>query len=223
MNTKINFITILLVFALASCKKENTFTDYKYAYEPNTLTCDNLDTKLYNEALYSFEADILSFYGKNNPNYNQLQAYNQFIREGIYGRANLEGIISKHSTKVFEALKNDKNLWISQNGSTGLNYKSPFLDCISKNMSDKSLKTTFNALISTNSMSPKLFGAPLLTNYRFVQNDKYLATYVALDLYYSKFFDIDFAKINFDKPDSPVDFNNVPQQPVEDPHAGHNH
>ena len=223
MKTKINFIALLLLFALVSCKNEKTFTDYQFADEPNTLICDHLDTKLYNEALYSFEADILSFYRKDNPNYNLIQAYSQFIREGIYGRANYEGVISKHTIQVFEALKNETNLWVSNSGATSLNYKSPFVDCIAINMSDKSLKTTFNALISTNSMSPKLFGAPLLSSYRFVENDKYLATYVALDLYYSNLFNIDFTKINFDKPDSPVDFNNVPQQPVSDAHAGHNH
>ena len=40
---------------------------------------------------------------------------------------------------------------------------------------------------------------------------------MAFDLYYAKFFDIDFSKINFDRPETPVDFNNVPQQPINGP------
>ena len=50
--------------------------------------------------------------------------------------------------------------------------------------------------------------------------------YIALDLFYAKMFDVDFTKVNFDKPEEPVDFNKLPsvdQKPVVDPHAGHNH
>ena len=49
--------------------------------------------------------------------------------------------------------------------------------------------------------------------YRNALNDKYLALYIALDLYYSKLFDIDFSKVNLDKPEQKVDFNKVPKAP----------
>ena len=90
-----------------------------------------------------------------------------------------------------------------------LENNSSIIKCISSNIIDKNLKTTFNALISTNSMTPKLFGTPLMTKYRNLINDKYLATYVALDLYYAKLFDVNLADINFNKP-QPLDFNVVP-------------
>ena len=54
------------MFSLSSCKKETTFTDFKFSDKPATLACENLNIKLYNEALYSFEDDILNFYQRND-------------------------------------------------------------------------------------------------------------------------------------------------------------
>jgi hypothetical protein len=50
-----------------------------------------------------------------------------------------------------------------------------------------------------------------MTKYNSALNDKYLATYIALDLFYAKLFDIDLSAINFDKPE-PLDFNVIPQK-----------
>lgn len=223
MTSKNNFIAFLLVLTLVSCKKENTFTDYKYADKPVVLNCENFDSKLYHEALYAFEQDILDFYSKRNPKNSLIQAYNLFIREAVSGRATYENIISKHTVQVFEALKSESNLWSMDTNANHLNYNNSFVNCISNNMHDKDLKATFNALVSTNSMNSKLFGAPLMSNYRSVLQDKYLAAYIAFDLYYAKLFDIDFTKINLDTPETKVDFNSITEQPVADPHAGHNH
>ena len=79
------------------------------------------------------------------------------------------------------------------------------MHCISQNIANPDLKTTFNALLSTNSMSPRLFGAPLVSSYSLALNDKYLAAYVAFDLFYAKLFDVDFTQPLSKKPK--VDFN----------------
>ena len=79
------------------------------------------------------------------------------------------------------------------------------MDCIAQNITNPDLKTTLNALLSTNSMNPKLFGAPLSTNYSLTLSDKYLAAYVAFDLFYAKLFDVDFSKVEKEK--QKVDFN----------------
>lgn len=223
MNTKLAFFSFLLVFILFSCKKENTFTNYKFADKPDTIVCDGLNNALFKEALYSLEDDLLVFHQKTNPKTSLTQAYSQFIRLSIYGRLKYEDIVSEHTLSVFEALKNESDLWDANNTKSHLNYNSAIIQCISKNIKDEHLKTTFNALLSTNSMSPKLFGSPLMNKYRNALNDKYLATYIALDLFYAKLFDIDFSKVNLEKPEQKVDFNKVPQTPQPDPHAGHNH
>jgi hypothetical protein len=223
MYTKLTLFSFLLLLFIFSCKKENTFTDYKFSDKPETITCEGLNNALFKEALYSLEDDLLNFYQKTNPKTSLTQAYSQFLRLSIYGRLKHEDIISEHTLSVFKALKNESDLWDTNNTKSYLNYNSAIIQCISNNIKDEALKTTFNALLSTNSMSPKLFGSPLINKYRNALNDKYLATYMALDLFYAKLFDIDFTKINLDKPEQKVDFNKVPQTPESDPHAGHNH
>jgi hypothetical protein len=203
MKTKIYITTFLLVFTLISCKKENTLSEYKYADKPMVLPCDNLNSKLYNEALYSFEDDILNFYGKDKK--NLLSSYSQFLRFAIYGRVKYQDIVSEHTLKVFDALKNDTDLWDLNSAKSHLNYSSKLMDCISKNIKNKDLKTTLNALLTTNSMSPELYGAPVLASYSLALNDKALASYVAFDMYYAKLFDVDLTQVGKEKPK--VDFN----------------
>ncbi|WP_223551704.1 hypothetical protein [Aestuariivivens sp. NBU2969] len=196
MNSKLNLITFLFVLTLLGCKKEQSFTDFEFTDKGIVLNCETLDTKLYNEALFAFESDVVNFYGKNNPNPNQLRAYSQFVRDAIYNRAKYTEMVSPHTAKVFQALKNDNDLWDANNPKSHLNYNSTFFNCIANNIQNKDLKTTLNALVSTNSMSPKLFGAPLSSQYSLAIRDKYLAAYIAFDLFYAKLFDVDLSSIS---------------------------
>ena len=220
-------LVITLAVSLVSCKKENTFTDYKYADKPIVITCEGINSKLYQEALYTFEDDLLNYYKKSSPSTTLVKSYSQLIRTSLYGKPKFEEIISAHTIKVFEALKKEDKLWDANNSKSHLNYNSIIVGCISNNILDKALKTTFNALVTTNSMSPKLFGSPLMSKYIKTSNDKYLATYIALDLFYAKLFDIDLSKINFDKKEPLADFDvtlpGTETQIETDPHAGHNH
>jgi hypothetical protein len=207
MNLKIILLSLLLAVTFFSCKKENTFSDYKYADKPAVFKCDGLNNKLYDEALYSFEDDISKFYGKNNSDPSLISAYSKFIRTSLFGNLKYEEIISEHTFNVLEALKKEKELWDTNSSVSRLNYKSAFVNCIASNVNQKDLKTTLNALLSTNSMNSKLFGPLLMAKYRNVMVDKHLASYVAFDLYYAKLYDIDLTNIDFDKPESNLDFN----------------
>ncbi|MEW4925134.1 hypothetical protein [Algibacter sp. 2305UL17-15] len=225
MNLKFNLITLLVVITLFSCKnevKEKTLNDYKFTEKGTVLNCDNFDVKLLNEALFSFEEDIIKFYGKNNPNI--ARAYNQFISNAIYGRAKFEDIASPHTVKIFEVLKSKEDLWHPNSATSKLNYNSPVFSCIANNIADKDLKTTLNALVSTNSMSPKLFGPAIQSNYSAAIKDKYLSAYLAFDFFYAKLFNVDLSKVA-EKPEPKVDFNKIPPiaPDATDPHAGHNH
>ncbi|WP_418603221.1 hypothetical protein [Hwangdonia sp.] len=202
---------IALTFGLMSCKNENTLQEYKFADKGLVLSCKNVNSKLYSEALFAFEDDILKYYGKNNPNASLVQAYGQFIRNAIYGRLKYEDIVSPHTVKVFETLKNENDLWDANNPESYLNYNGALVKCIAINMQNPDLRATFNSLLKVNSMSPKPFGAPLMSNYRHALSDKYLAAYIAFDLYYAKLFNKDFSSANAEKPVQKVDFNKTPQ------------
>ncbi|MDU8886541.1 hypothetical protein RXV94_10255 [Yeosuana sp. MJ-SS3] len=211
---KTQFFKLLLItmaMSLASCKTENKveFTDFKYADKPDAMTCGDMDTKLLREALYSFEDDIVNHYDAQNRNTSR--AYTRLITESIINRLRIEDVISEHTVKVFEVLKQDKDLWSLNNGKSNLNYNSQLVNCIADNIRNERLKSTFNALQQTNSLTPKLIGEPIKSSSVQLINDKYLATFVALQYYYSKLFDVDLSTIHFDKPEaSNIDFNKRP-------------
>ncbi len=218
VNLKFNLIVCFLALVFADCKDEEKFDNFKFADKDISIDCEKANLKLLiNEAVYSFEDDITTFYSKNEPNINI--AYSQFVRNAVNGQINYAEIVSPHTVKVFEVLKKESVFWDHKNPKSHLNYNSPFFQCMTDNIQDENLKTTLNALISTNSMSPKLFAAPLMSRYNRATSDKYLASYIAFDLYYAKLFDVDFSRVKEELVEKEkVDFNKVPiQQPVADP------
>ena len=202
---------ILLTFTISSCKKEVTLSEYKFSDKGLVLNCEGMDQKLINEALFAFEDDIIQFYMNGKSNRSEALAYSQFIREGINGNARYNEIITPHTVEIFNVLKGKKDLWNLDGSESLLNYNSSFFTCIANNIQDERLKTTLNALVSTNSMSPKLFGSAFMSKYRAISNDKYLAAYMAFDLFYAKLFNVDLSQVKERAPEK-VDFNSIPQQ-----------
>ncbi|HLV14920.1 MAG TPA: hypothetical protein VKY41_07055 [Xanthomarina sp.] len=189
--TLLNITISVLCLTLFNCKNESgEFNNYKYADQENVIICDNLDTKLYFEALLSFENDIVNKYDPTSKSIRR--GYSFFTRDILAGRAGIEEIVSPHSMEVFEALKKDTDLW---NKDNTINYNSKLLTCIGNNFKNNNLKTTFNALVSTNSMRPEIFGAPLIKLVKNAHDDRYMAAYVAFDLFYANLFDVDAEKV----------------------------
>lgn len=221
-HTFFKLLTIALVITLSGCKKEIVLSEFKYSEKGIVLNCDKFDLKLLNEAVFSFENDIEEHYSKNNQK-NLTLAYSQFVRNAVNNRVKYEEITSLHTLAIFEVLKSKSNLWNLQNANSKLNYTSDVFNCISTNIQNNDLKTTLNALITTNSMSPKLFGAPLNTGYRSAVSDKYLAAYIAFDLFYAKLFDVDPAKVVAHQNKQKKEIPSPTKEISNDPHAGHNH
>jgi len=212
MKTNFSILVFVLVSTLLSCKQEVTLAEYKFSDKDMVINCGDKDSKLINEALYSFEDDITSFYkNKNNPNGNLPLVYSQFLRNYSGRRINYEELVTPHTLEVFNVLKTRQDLWDLNSNVSKLNYYGSFFSCIASNVQDKNLKPTLNALLTTHSMSPRMFTAPLLTQYRAVANDKYLSAYVAFDLFYAKLFDIDTTKVK--EREEKVDFNQTPKEP----------
>lgn len=204
----LKLIIIALSVTLFNCKNETTtFNDYKYVDQENILICDNLDTKLYFEALLSFEDDITDKYDPNKKDIRR--GYSFFTRDALAGTVNYQEVVSPHTMKVFEVLKKDTDLW---NQDNTINYNSKLLTCIGNNFRNNDLKATFQALVSTSSMRSEIFGVPII---KFVKNsheDRYMAAYVAFDLFYANLFDVDPTKVT-EKPEAQnanqQDSNNV--------------
>jgi hypothetical protein len=190
------FLLVIITLLSPSCKEQEL--EYLYSDKNDFLECTtDINNALYKEALYTFEQDILDYH--NAKSSDIISCYVSFLHRTSNNNIDYKDIISSHTLLVLEALKEDTTLWDFESKKSNLNYKSPIIKCISNNIQNKDIKTTFDALLSVNSMDPKLFEPAYAPKYEELINDKYLALYVALDLYYAKLFDIDFSKINTKK------------------------
>ena len=194
MKTYLKLTIILLIMVVfTNCKNDPKLSEYKYPEKEFQVNCENIDLDLIKEAVYSFEADITDYFSQKGRE-SLSQAYPRVVNYGQNSRANFNKIPSPHTQEIFEILKTDTELWNLDGETKSLNYDHELVKCIANNLTDKDLKTTFNALITTNSMSAKLFREPLKRKAYLAVNDIYLATYIALDMYYAKLFDMDFDK-----------------------------
>ncbi|AUC77274.1 hypothetical protein [Olleya sp. Bg11-27] len=229
MNTRIFKIALVVIMAVnLSCKKsEAKLSEFKYADQPNAVACKSGYDDLLKEALYAFESDILNKYDQKGQ--NKLRAYRAYISNVISNRTELEKTVTPHTKAVFDVLKSKTELWDGNH----LNYNSVVVSCILENMMDKGLKQSLNSLITTNSMRSELFAAPLRSSTSYAR-DTYLATFVALDLYYSKLNTVDFTNLDLSAniaKAQPIDFNKKPTAtPIQEKaptkevdHTGHNH
>ena len=229
------FLLLVFLGVVMSCKTDRPKVelDYKYDKEAYLITCNDNDVMLYNEALYAFENDLLKFYGgKNN---NIYFAYNNYFKNVIGKRVVYDEVVTPYTLEVLEALKAEEDLWLSKDSIGKLNYKANIFKCISGYFKNEDLKTTFNALVSTNSMTPELYGSAILPQINSVARDRYLTTYLAME-YYAKLIGIDpvavkarvEAEANNVETDS-LNTTNIEVKPElkdvkdVDPHAGHNH
>ena len=214
MKTILKFTFLLAtVITFNSCKKEITI-DYKYSDKESVLKCDNVNKKLISEAVYTFEEDIKNFYA--NKKFTLRNAYSFFINGATNNRIKYEDIVSKHAISVLDALKQESDLWDLQSNISQLNYNNDFIKCIANSIKNERLKTTFNALLNTNSMRPNLMAAPLSDNLTSVINDKNLSAYIALQYYYANLVNIDFSKIDFDKKEVGTEKTDNPSNKKED-------
>jgi hypothetical protein len=185
-----------LSITLFSCKQEQTF-EYKYADQPQVLTCEDIDSKLFNEAYYAFENAVLT-HAKNNNRRPNMNITSEYAFRSYIMRANTNFNISDYVTEetfaVFNSLKK-QDIW---DGAL-LKSSAAITECIGNNISNATIKGSFNTLRSVESLSPKLVASTITDNraIRDQYKDKVLMTYVALDMYYSKFYNTDFSNIEF--------------------------
>lgn len=220
------FLSVITFNCNQSKEQKTPEIDYTYTTQNISISnCTDKDIKLFNEALLSFENDIKTKYNVNDQNINR--AYIGFLNDTRNNRINLQAMVSKPTKTVFEALKTRTDIWTENNQ---LNYNSDIVKCLVENISDKNLKTTFHALLSTNSMSFRMYGEAVRSRSITLRSDKYLSLFLALDQYYAKLHNVDLSKAK--EAESNIDFNKRPakkqiQKKAENnkknAHAGHNH
>ena len=129
MKSNINIILFLVALTIVSCKKEVPFKDFKFSEKGIVVHCENQNNALLSEAIFSFENDIVNYYAQVGKT-SLATAYFQFIKSATSIELNYADIVSPHSVKIFEALKNEDDLWDAENPYSYINYKGETLSCI---------------------------------------------------------------------------------------------
>ncbi|AEH01731.1 hypothetical protein [Lacinutrix sp. 5H-3-7-4] len=231
MKTISKLLILAILVNFSSCDNSKNQIEYKFASSPKVLACEMSNSELYNEAIHSFENDIVAFYDKNATN-NKFKTYSGFINNLNNGRIRFDVIASKHSLDIAKQLQKESNLWSTKNATTTLNYSHPIVDCISNNIKTQYIKETFNALLTTNSMRKNLILPPLQGITRSIQTDGSLIAFLAFEYYYPNIWNLNPENVKkLEAPKQPkVNFNKTPakiQNPrvtdKKDSHAGHNH
>lgn len=175
-------IAVLLLILATACDKKPELA-LQFSEREQSIVCDDENNKLLNEALYTFEADLIQAYDPESK--LLVSAYGRFMYVGFSGTAEYDRIVSEHALDIREALVADGIIEV-EGGSGYVNYKHPALKCIINNLEDKGLSLTLQALIDTNTMNPKLFNSRMRNFGREAATNRYTAMYVALETYYKQ-------------------------------------
>jgi len=217
---KLKLTLLALCLCLFNCKEaketpKKVEFNYKYPSVQKLIDCENIDTSLLQEALYSFESDLENFYTPDKPILSR--AYSIFTAQAVSNKVDYKKMVSPHSKKVLEALKQDKDLWINNPDGSPVNFNHPLFKCVAEKIGDEPLQKTFSALIETNSMSMRMIGNELRPKTFRMKDDKYLAIFMALELYYGRLYNLDLSA------DTSTATDETSGTTEDDAHAGHNH
>jgi len=182
-----NYILLAIAITIFSgCEKP---LEYKYQDKESIVICPGIDTKLANEAYYSFREDLAQYAIKTvrqveYPDYQYSLALHIF--NGASGTADYKAIASEHSLAVFEKLKNEEQIWL--NSETGeLDYNSDFITCLIESIQDKKLSQALLALRKVNTISTFSMAEDYRTSIKNAETDKAYAMFIAFESYYKYF------------------------------------
>lgn len=193
-------IIYLLILALSFAGCEESI-EYKYLDKPQAVNCPGIDSQLMHEALYSFQEDIAVFYNENT-DYRQgtksyyMEAYMQYVFFGFSGGARFHEIVSDHSLKILEKLREVPGLFIQKEGRWELNYEHEYVQCLFTSIEDEDLRTQFNSMLKVDYLTPEIIADLMRINVQKIIQDPYLAMYMSLDAYYQYLADLDLKPKN---------------------------
>lgn len=191
------FIILLAIFT-SSCEQS---IQYRFQENARVINCDQEDNALLNEALYSFENDIATYYMNTIEDIRQLDvrlAYAHYIQKGALGTNDYQNIASKHSIKILKQLKEKGYIINTPPQKSNLNYTNNLMSCIVDKIEDKVIQKSLQSQIEVDYLHPKRMANTYSKKISDAYSDKYFAFFLALDTYYQYLADIDFSKSNKD-------------------------
>jgi len=178
------FLLVVITLLFNSCKQQKL--EYLYSDKDDLIACSSGgDMELIKEAVYTFEDYISKHYTFLGNTVSE--GYNNYLKLLINNRPPAKEFFNDHLKEVVAVLKNEKSLWTINGTSIRLNYNNELVNCIIRNIQDKEMNTTIEVLSSSGTLTPEVL-APALYNKRLLmaKDDRALATYVTLDMFYTK-------------------------------------
>jgi len=194
---KIKFLFLILIVFVVSCQNN---IQYKYQEKEQVIFCTNEDNALLNEALYSFENDIATYYQATIPDIKTLDlelSYAHFIFLGAKGEIDLKKIVSDHSINILILLKEKGYLNNSKSKVSNLDYHSNLATCLIDQFENEDIKTSIKSQISIDFLDSKIMAENYRVNVKDVHTDRNFALFIAFETYYQYLANIDFS--NFKK------------------------
>ncbi|WP_435577612.1 hypothetical protein [Gilvibacter sp.] len=184
MSKNFGLIALLSLF-LIGCQEP---MEYRYADQPQPVTCSGANLKLMHEALYAFEFAISEHYNFRNyspttPVYKE-NGYAQFMYSGINNTAPFVDIMDEHSQTVAKVLSEQDELWVIKDDQYQVNYKGEFVACLVTKIEDQEIREILQSLIAADAIEARLLSPPLRKRAVNTVDDPELAMIVALEAYY---------------------------------------
>lgn len=177
------FLLTIIALQFSSCKQQKL--DYQYSDKEDLIACSSGDIELIKEAVYTFEDYISKHYTFMGT--SVAEGYQNYLKLLINNRPPASEFFSDHLKEVVNILKNEEDLWQINGSQIRLNYNNELVNCIIEHIQDKEIKTTITVLASSKTLTTEVLGPVLYTKkHLMAKEDKALATYVALDMFYTK-------------------------------------
>ncbi|PKA83810.1 hypothetical protein ATE92_1976 [Ulvibacter sp. MAR_2010_11] len=191
-------IAVFLVLGILTTSCNEKF-DYKYKDKAQVVSCPGADNALLNEALFSFENDIASFYNQDNyplgsPMFFEF-GYANYMYTGATAEADFKNMVSPYTLQILEKLKKEKQLWEKSSKETTLNYKSEFVQCLIENIKNQEIKQKIQTLLDVDYLNPAFMAEFYRVNSVDALDDKYFALFIALETYYPRLMKIEFTAL----------------------------
>lgn len=209
---KINTIALLLLLISSSCKPEPKL-DYKFINQENYFKCSEVDIDFFNEATYAFEDFIIKNYDFSQNGDIKL-AYRNFLINARHDLIPMAERLDDYLISVIKTIKNEKNLWVASEHPK-LSHTAAITTCISNSIQDDKFKNIFAALASSSTLKSSTVAPLIQADLDLAINDKSVATYIALDMFYAKLINLDYSLSKEELIKVVRDHNQS--------HAGHNH
>ena len=182
---------LLLAFIYTNCKPAPKI-DYKFGEEKNLFPCSSVDMDLIKEAVYVFEEFIFENYSFNAPD-KEKAAYFNFLKNSEVKLMPMGEKFDDHIKNVFYALKTEESLWSGTQDQKTLNLDHEIIKCIIENINIEAIKPVFKTLAESKTLRGEVLAPTLRSYFNKIEEDRALATYIALDLFYAKIFQFDLS------------------------------